>query len=70
MTTWAEFCASRKKDSQAVLSLRLSVPLGPPAGQGGGCCIPMYNPVCTLGYPSCFLSEFQSNGSLTCGCLF
>lgn len=70
MTTWAEFCAGSGKDSQAVLSLRLRVPMGPQLVRQGGCCIAKCS-LYSVGIPSCFPTDFPGdaekgwNGSLT-----
>lgn len=73
MTTWAEFCASSKKGSQAVLSLRLRVPVGPQLERVGLLHSKVQSCLCAVGFPPCFSSEFQviqRNSSLACGCLF
>lgn len=60
MTTWAEFCAGSRKDRQAVLSLRLRVPVGPQLVREGGCCTAkccLY----AIGFPSCFSSDFPGD---------
>jgi hypothetical protein len=56
MTTWAEFCAGGRKDSQSVLSVRLS---SGSAGKGGGCYIVRCNAVFTPSASHHFSSHFQ-----------
>lgn len=75
MTTWAEFCAGSGKDSQAILSWRLRVPVGPQLVREGGCCIAKCS-LYAVGIPSCFPRDFPGdaekgwNGSLTHAFLF
>lgn len=76
MTTWADFCAGSKKDSQAVFSLRLGVPVGPQLVREGGCALQSAIFMVSVGVPSCFLVTSQVvprkvwNGSLTHTFLF
>lgn len=60
MTTWAEFCAGSRKDSQAILFLRLRVPVGPQLVREGGCHIARCRLYAT-GFPSCFSSDFPGD---------
>lgn len=57
MTTWAQFCSGSRKDSQAVLSLRLRVPVGPQLVRESGCHVARCS-LYAVGLPSSFFSGF------------